>query len=516
MNSPLSILLVENDINIQTELTDFLTFTPFNNIYIASNGEEGLEKFKTYLPDVVLTDSKMPLMSGLEMAQEIKQIHNETPIILITAQFEKTITENAVDIGIDAYLFKPVSLDRLEKILLKYVARIRQKRAFNNEHKLLEEYRRAIDVSAAVTKTDFYGEITYANDAFCEMTGYTKEELIGKKHSLVKHPLTPKEVYVDLWETITAKKVWKGRIRNLKKDGSTYYEYTVIVPIINEKNKIVEFIAIRQDITDLHHQEEYLKRRIEEEVEKNNLETKFSTIGRMAAGITHEINTPLTYIKGNIELMLQDINNLDDHLNEKAYLLEDSKVILDGINRIANIVESMREMASQTKESPQAANVYASLITALTLSSNKAKQVTQILIQNEPFTIGMNKEKFNYTAFIQKQRIEQVWIIIINNALDALQHIDTFEERSIEITISSEYDYIVVRIKDNGEGIDESILPKIFEPFESSKKSGGIGIGLNVAKRIIDDHKGKIIASNYENGALFEIYLPKQGTIETT
>lgn len=504
-----SLLFVEDDVTVQNAMLGFLEMLPFSDIYVASNGEEGLKQFHLHKPDIVLTDLRMPIMNGLEMSQEIKSLSPDTPIVLITAQFEKEITEEAVDIGIDAYLFKPVSLERVEKILLKYKKMILQNRTFKNQHKLLEEYKTAIDVSAAVTKTDTEGVLTYVNDSFCEMTGYKREELLNQKYNIVKHPDTSKKIYLDMWKTVNNKKIWKGKVASRKKDGSTYYESSVIVPIVNEKDKIVEFITIHDDITDLYNQELYLKKRIDEEVDKNLLETKYGVIGRMAAGITHEINTPLTYIKGNVELMLNDINEMDDSIKQKDYLLDDVRVIIDGTNRIGNIIESMREMFSSSKEAPKVGNVYSSLITALTLAYSKAKQITKIQIQNQPFMIGMNGEKFHYDAMIQKNRIEQVWVIIINNAADALKNLDSYDERLLEISIASEYEYIVVRFKDNGGGIDESILSKIFDPFESTKEDGGMGIGLNVAKRIVDDHNGKIVAANYEDGAIFEVYLPK-------
>jgi len=125
----------------------------------------------------------------------------------------------------------------------------------------------------------------------------------------------------------------------------------------------------------------------------------------------------------------------------------------------------------------------------------------------------MNKERFVFTATFQKQRIEQVLIIIINNALDSLVRKDDFNSRLLEISIENEYEYIVVRIKDNGGGIAKDILPKIFDPFQSNKEEGGMGIGLNVAKRIMSDHNGKIVPSNYGDGALFEVYIPKKNTL---
>ncbi len=516
----ISILFVEDDTQTREEIAAFLQERSFKNIYIAQNGDEGLRQYYLYRPDLILTDLTMPMMDGLEMSEIIKQNRIDIPIILITSHFEKEITEKAVDIGIDGYLFKPLSLARLEIVLYKYANKILLAKKFKNKHKLLEEYKNAIDVSSSVTKTDKEGTIIYVNDAFCAMTGYSKEELLGKTHRLIKHPDTPPAVHKNLWATIRQKKIWKGRIQNVNKKGETYYEFSVIVPILDEHDEIVEYIAIRQDITKLYQQEQFLKKRIQEEVEKNIelrrkreeenlLEAKFSTIGKIAAGITHEINTPLTYIRGNLELMMQDIYDIDDAIKQKHYLIEDAKIIFDGVDRIASIVESMREMASQASEIPKPHNIYASLITALTLTHNKAKHIAPVFIQNELFEIGMPKEKLNYCAKIQPQRIEQVFVIIINNALDALKHIENYDKRYLDIRIEKEYDRIAIRFKDSGGGIDKNILSNIFEPFTGNKTEGGMGIGLNVAKKIITDHRGEIHASNYDGGALFEVYLPQ-------
>ncbi|MBD3796243.1 MAG: response regulator [Campylobacterales bacterium] len=517
-----SILFVEDEAISRDLISHFLKQLSFANVYVASDGREGYEMYLNHKPDIVLTDLNMPIVDGLQLSEKIKAITPNVPILLITTRFEKEITEKAVDIGVDAYLFKPISLDRLEKLLYKYANRILLENELVGKMKLLNEYKNAIDISSAVTKMDTYGRITFVNDAFCQLSGYARHELLGHPCSIINHTDISDTTIKDLWSTLHDHKVWKGRLKTIHKSGDQKYEYAVIIPILNAENEIVEFIALHQDISDVYSQEEYLRKRIEEEVRKNlelhkkqeqeNLrEAKFSTIGKMAAGITHEINTPLTYIRGNIELMIQDIKSIDDTVKQKEYLLEDSKTLLEGVHRIASIVESMREIAAQTKEVPKPVNVYASLLTALTLAHNKAKQISEIRIQDEIFKIGMNKEKFNYTANIQKQRIEQVFVIIINNALDVLKKKPDFNDRLLEISITNEYEYIVVRFQDNGGGIDKKILPKIFDPFESTKEEGGMGIGLNVAKRIIDDHCGKIIVSNRQGGAMFEIHLPKEG-----
>ncbi|MGE4294479.1 MAG: EAL domain-containing protein [Campylobacterales bacterium] len=117
--------------------------------------------------------------------------------------------------------------------------------------KNLQEYQRALDESNIVTKSDLGGRITYANKMFYEMTGYTPEEVIGKPHNIVRHPETPKAVFADLWATIQAKKTWRGILKNLKKNGDYYIVDITILPILDEFDEIVEYIAIRHDVTEL-------------------------------------------------------------------------------------------------------------------------------------------------------------------------------------------------------------------------------------------------------------------------
>ncbi|PNV84128.1 MAG: hypothetical protein C0627_02955 [Sulfurimonas sp.] len=125
MNSAdISILFVEDDKDIRDEISAFLQSSIFKNVHVAKNGHEGLLKYQEHKPDIILTDLTMPFMSGLEMSKKIKEIDEKIPILLITSHFEKEVTEAAVDIGIDGYLFKPLSLQRVEKILQKYIERI--------------------------------------------------------------------------------------------------------------------------------------------------------------------------------------------------------------------------------------------------------------------------------------------------------------------------------------------------------------------------------------------------------
>ena len=114
---------------------------------------------------------------------------------------------------------------------------------------MLKQYKEAIDTSLIVSTTDTHGIIRYVNDNFVQISGYSQEELIGRPHNIVRHPDTPELIFEDMWKTILDKKVWQGIIQNKKKNGSTYYVNAVVVPLLNRNGDIVEFMALREDIT---------------------------------------------------------------------------------------------------------------------------------------------------------------------------------------------------------------------------------------------------------------------------
>lgn len=131
--------------------------------------------------------------------------------------------------------------------------------AFRESFNLLHQHKRAIDVSAIVSKTDAHGNITYVNDMFCEVSGYSHNELLGENHNIVNHPGMPKEVFADLWRTIRSGNVWQGVILNRRKDGSNYYVSSTISPIRDSSGEITEYIAIRHDITDLYEKDRIIQ-----------------------------------------------------------------------------------------------------------------------------------------------------------------------------------------------------------------------------------------------------------------
>jgi C4-dicarboxylate-specific signal transduction histidine kinase len=256
----------------------------------------------------------------------------------------------------------------------------------------------------------------------------------------------------------------------------------------------------------------YLKKKLEAErrfhEEERIKNAKCTASGQLAAGLTHEINTPLTYIKANFEMIGYDLDDIPDSKAKNSILQSVSK-ISDGIKRIENIVHSIKEMSEENNENMENVNIYATIVTALTLSYNKIKHISKVFVNKEEFSLDMDKNGREYISYVQKQRIEQVWLIIITNAIDELVKIKNFDDRKLDIDISYENNFVKVIFKDNAGGIKEEILDNIFEPFKGTKNSSGIGVGLSIAKKIINDqNKGMIKAYNEKQHAVFEIQLP--------
>lgn len=134
------------------------------------------------------------------------------------------------------------------------------------KQQLLQEYKGVVDCSAIVSKTDPNGVITYVNDHFCKVSGYSSDELVGSTHAIVRHPQTRPDVFKDLWETILSGKTWKGTFRNRAKNGQDYYVNSAISPIMDSDGNIIEFISVRFDVTSLIEKEKRIRRQITDQL----------------------------------------------------------------------------------------------------------------------------------------------------------------------------------------------------------------------------------------------------------
>ncbi len=254
----ITLLYVED--NSETRASTLVVLREFfQEIVVATNGEEGLAYYNTHPIDLIITDIKMPKMDGLEMSRAIREMDATIPIMILSAHNESDLFYASIQTHITCYLFKPLDITRFAHALSTIIANMTLKKELKKNEHLLEQYRAATDTIAIVSKTDPSGIITYANQNFCDISGYTHEALIGQNHNIVRDPTVDGDFYAQLWHRIQKeKKVWRGTIRNRRKNGEIYYVQSAITPIVDADGTIIEYMAVRYDITDVLHQKKHL------------------------------------------------------------------------------------------------------------------------------------------------------------------------------------------------------------------------------------------------------------------
>lgn len=275
-----------------------------------------------------------------------------------------------------------------------------------------------------------------------------------------------------------------------------------------------ELQAQHQQLLELSHG---LEKRIHKEVtssrEKDLMlinQHHLVNLGRLSAGITHEINTPLTYMKGNVEMLRAQLNRT---LSEQAASEAFERYlgpITDGIDRIMTIIGSMKEIVGVVKPYKEIAeiNVYTTVIYAARLINTQAKHISPVYINGVLFSIDMGRDAEKFMATLNSANIEQVWIALLNNALEAFE--DTtlpFEARRVEVVMAARPEGgVLVTIRDNAGPIPEATMGSLFDLFVTTKPEGS-GIGLHVARMLIEGMGGAISARNDGEWAVFEIAL---------
>ena len=252
-------LLYVEDNNEARESTLEVLEEFFSNITVAIDGMDGLDKFKNNDIELIITDINMPKLNGLKMIEEIKKIDKEVSVLILSAYGESEYFMESIKLGVDGYLLKPIEMSQFITILKKVTEKIKLKNELEYNLNLFKQYQEITDKSNIVSKTDPNGKITYVNDKFCTISEYSKEELIGKNHNIIRHPDVSKEFFSDMWHTIKDKKeIWQGIVKNRTKSGGFYYVKSTIKPILDKDGKIIEYISLRSDITDIMDQKKQL------------------------------------------------------------------------------------------------------------------------------------------------------------------------------------------------------------------------------------------------------------------
>jgi len=255
--------------------------------------------------DLIILDLELPDMNGEEILKQLKK-NKETSdiaIIVMTGRYDAEVVRRLIKQGANEFFLKPFIAEELLMKIDFWIDSKRKVRQIECERQLLQEYRDTVDRSSIVSKTDKRGIITYVNDKFCEISGYTYDELVGKPHNLVRHPDMSKETFKELWETIQSGRVWEGNVKNRKRDGSAYWVHSIINPIRDLNGEIVEYIAIRQDVTE---SEEYKERMAQE----------LNLTSQSIEEIKHLANQYEEAMSHTLALLRTDTDNIITFVNE--------------------------------------------------------------------------------------------------------------------------------------------------------------------------------------------------------
>ena len=359
----------------------------------------------------------------------------------------------------------------------------------------ISEFEELLFDHSIVGITDEEGSIIYVNKNFCKISKYAADELIGNDHRILKSDEHPPGFFAEMWDTITAGKVWEGEIKNKAKDDSFYWVKTIIIPITDEKG-IKNYVSIQINITKEKEIQERLLRMEDDllqqnvtllsEVEKKSADLvkseRLATIGTMASRVAHDLKNPLTIIHTYADMLTPEIlAKLDPQDREKWFRLQTS--VLD-MNRI---IEDVLDFARTTEIKKKKT----SFLSVLRLALNHVKTTYGIVINLPDGDVSLKCDP---------RKMEGVMSNLLNNAVHAVDG-----QGEVDVEMSSDSKNLTVKVKDSGPGIPEKDLEKIFEPMFTTKTTG-TGLGLVICKSIVEQHGGTLSVSN--KPTTFTITLP--------
>lgn len=520
-------ILIVNDVQDQLMLMSGVLRKAGYSVIEANDGIEGLDSVKRHQPDLIISDVHMPGMDGVEFCRHLRShayLHH-TPFMLVSAlrKDNESVLEG-FNAGADDYLESPFSPMRL---IAKVTRLIEKKLA---EQKLRESeanFRDLFDKApVAYHELDIEGRYTRVNQTELSMLGYTSDEMVGRfAWDFIANKNSRKHI-LDTLKGIPGKSVEQSWQR---KDGSLLQLLVNGRPLYDGEEIIIGTRFTLQDITEQKLLEEQLRQA-----------QKLESIGQLAAGIAHEINTPTQFVGDNVRFLQDGFSDIVMLLNEYESLIENHKkgllitdaVIekieravykadldylkeeipkaieqaMEGTSRITKIVQSMKDFAHPGLKEKQSIDLNRIIESTITVARNEWKYISNL---ETDFDADLQSVPCLVSEF------NQVILNVIVNAVHAISEVvgkDGNKKGLIKIiTRQIENEWAEIRISDTGTGIKEQHRARIFDPFYTTKDVGkGTGQGLAIAHRVIVEKHGGTIGFETELGVgtTFIIRLP--------
>ncbi|MBN1264246.1 MAG: PAS domain S-box protein [Anaerolineales bacterium] len=381
----------------------------------------------------------------------------------------------------------------------------------NRDRRRVEEDRerltKAIEQSGEIFMiTDASSNIQYVNTAFETTTGYSREEAVGKNPRILQSGKHNKNYYRMIWEDLSRGISWEGRFINKKKDGSLYTESANISPVMDASGEIVNYIAVKRDISEqlLLEQE---KERIEEQYRQTQ---RVEAIGRLAGGVAHDLNNLLTPILLYTEMLLGEFSPDDDHVASLNGIFEAGKRARDLVNQLLAFSRK-QNLEYKLVNLNQTIEDFSHLLRRTIREDIQIEAVLGPVDRYVKADIG---------------QIEQVIMNLAVNSQDAMPDGGTLTLETAMIDLDLQYaqnhpgvdpgSFVMLAISDTGIGMDEKTQQRIFEPFFTTKGEAGTGLGLATVYGIVKQHNGNIwVYSEPGGGTSFKIFLPADSEIQS-
>ena len=385
---------------------------------------------------------------------------------------------------------RKVAQQRLEKLNQQLTedlkARILAEENFRSANTYLDVYRKIVDHHAIVAETDTTGAIVSVNDAFCRISGYAREELVGKNHRILNSGLHTKAMWAEMYKTVAKGGFWHGEICNRNKSGKLYWVDTTIAPLFDDSGKVRGYFAIRADITSL--------KEAQAQAESASLSKS-----EFLANMSHEIRTPMTAILGYADILAEhghDGLSSEDAIACIDTIKKNGEHLISIINDILDIskIEAEKMTAERIEVSP--VQIVQDVVELMKVKSKaKGLSLDVRFPQSIPKTISTDPT-----------RLRQILVNLVGNAIK-------FTEVG-GVTISVRLDDLVAErmvfdIIDTGIGLTEEQVARLFRPFEQAdtsmtRKFGGTGLGLRISKRLAEILGGDIsVACSVGGGCVF-------------